>query len=84
MELLDMFGGKFKDLLLKKFFKKSWGNHRELPQVAEIRTSVRVSGRKKFTVGTVCARLAGGKHSRQMASTNEYRVVMNGLLGDSC
>ncbi len=34
-KIMDMFGGKFKDLLLKKFFKKSWGNHRELPQVAE-------------------------------------------------
>jgi L-lactate dehydrogenase complex protein LldF len=34
-KMMDMFGGKFKDLLLKKFFKKSWGNHRELPQVAE-------------------------------------------------
>ena len=34
-KMMDMFGGKFKNLLLKKFFKKSWGNHRLLPQVAE-------------------------------------------------
>ena len=34
-KMMDMFGGKFKNLLLKKFFKKSWGNHRVLPQVAE-------------------------------------------------
>lgn len=34
-KMMDMFGGKFKNLLLKKFFKKSWGNHRILPQVAE-------------------------------------------------
>jgi len=34
-KMMDMFGGKFKNLLLKNFFKKSWGNHRELPQVAE-------------------------------------------------
>lgn len=33
--MMDMFGGKFKNLLLKNFFKKSWGKHRELPQVAE-------------------------------------------------
>jgi L-lactate dehydrogenase complex protein LldF len=34
-KMMDMFGGKFKNLLLKNFFKKSWGNHRDLPQVAE-------------------------------------------------
>lgn len=32
--MMDMFGGKFKNLLLKTFFKKSWGKHRELPKVA--------------------------------------------------
>lgn len=32
---MDMFGGKFKNLLLRTFFKKSWGKHRELPKVAE-------------------------------------------------
>ncbi|MDP2412622.1 LutB/LldF family L-lactate oxidation iron-sulfur protein [Daejeonella sp.] len=32
---MDMFGGKFKNLMLRTFFKKSWGKHRELPKVAE-------------------------------------------------
>jgi len=32
---LDMLGGKSKNLLLKQFFKKSWGTHRELPKVEE-------------------------------------------------
>ena len=32
---MDMFGGKFKNLMLQTFFKKSWGKHRELPKVAE-------------------------------------------------
>lgn len=30
---MDILGGKSKNLLLKKFFKKSWGSHRELPKV---------------------------------------------------
>jgi L-lactate dehydrogenase complex protein LldF len=34
-KMMDMFGGKFKNLLLNNFFRKSWGKHRELPQVAE-------------------------------------------------
>lgn len=34
-KMMDMFGGKFKNLLLSTFFKKSWGKHRELPKVAE-------------------------------------------------
>jgi len=34
-KMMDMFGGKFKNLLLRTFFKKSWGKHRELPKVAE-------------------------------------------------
>ena len=33
--LMDAFGGKFKNSLLKKFFKKYWGNKRELPKVAD-------------------------------------------------
>jgi L-lactate dehydrogenase complex protein LldF len=33
-KMMDMFGGKYKNLLLKNFFKKSWGKHRVLPQVA--------------------------------------------------
>jgi len=32
---MDMFGGKFKNLMLRTFFKKSWGKHRELPKLAE-------------------------------------------------
>ena len=31
----DFFGGKMKNYLLKTFFKKSWGNFREMPNVAE-------------------------------------------------
>lgn len=34
-KMMDMFGGKFKNFLLRNFFKKSWGKHRALPQVAE-------------------------------------------------
>ncbi|MDP3469508.1 MAG: LutB/LldF family L-lactate oxidation iron-sulfur protein [Daejeonella sp.] len=32
---MDMFGGKFKNLMLRTFFKKSWGKHRELPKLTE-------------------------------------------------
>jgi L-lactate dehydrogenase complex protein LldF len=32
---MDMMGGKFKNLMLRNFFKKSWGKHRGLPEVAE-------------------------------------------------
>ena len=32
---MDMMRGKFKNLMLRNFFKKSWGKHRELPEVAE-------------------------------------------------
>lgn len=32
---MDMFGGKFKNIMLRTFFKKNWGKHRELPEVAE-------------------------------------------------
>jgi L-lactate dehydrogenase complex protein LldF len=34
-KMMDMFGGKLKNLMLSTFFKKSWGKHRELPKVAE-------------------------------------------------
>jgi L-lactate dehydrogenase complex protein LldF len=34
-KLTDFFGGKMKNFLLKTFFKKSWGNFREMPNVAE-------------------------------------------------
>lgn len=33
--LTDFFGGKVKNFLLKTFFKRSWGNQREMPEVAE-------------------------------------------------
>lgn len=33
--LVDKVGGKAKNWVLKTFFKKSWGTHRELPTVAE-------------------------------------------------
>lgn len=32
---MDMMGGKWKNFLLKKFFKKAWGKDRDLPQVAD-------------------------------------------------
>ncbi|MGV3706939.1 MAG: LutB/LldF family L-lactate oxidation iron-sulfur protein [Arcticibacter sp.] len=32
---VDLLGGKFKNYILKTFFKKSWGEHRELPRVAQ-------------------------------------------------
>ncbi|MXV16964.1 LutB/LldF family L-lactate oxidation iron-sulfur protein [Hufsiella ginkgonis] len=32
--LMDFFGGKWKNRVLKLFFKKTWGKHRELPKVA--------------------------------------------------
>ncbi|RZK49444.1 MAG: iron-sulfur cluster-binding protein [Pedobacter sp.] len=31
---MDAVGGKFKNFLLQKFFKKAWGKYREMPQVA--------------------------------------------------
>ncbi|WP_107831139.1 LutB/LldF family L-lactate oxidation iron-sulfur protein [Mucilaginibacter yixingensis] len=34
-KLMDFFGGKMKNFLLKKLFKKTWGHYREMPQVAE-------------------------------------------------
>ncbi|MGK6350812.1 LutB/LldF family L-lactate oxidation iron-sulfur protein [Parapedobacter sp. DT-150] len=33
-KLVDFFGGKFKNSLLRRFFKKAWGSHRSLPQIA--------------------------------------------------
>ena len=30
----DFFSGKTKNFLLEKFFKKTWGHHREMPTVA--------------------------------------------------
>ena len=33
--LMDKFGGKFKNYILKKFFSKTWGEHRTLPEVSK-------------------------------------------------
>jgi L-lactate dehydrogenase complex protein LldF len=33
--LTDFFGGKMKNLLMKTFFKSSWGHLRDMPEVAE-------------------------------------------------
>ncbi|WP_394801150.1 LutB/LldF family L-lactate oxidation iron-sulfur protein [Pedobacter montanisoli] len=33
--LMDFFGGKAKNFLLKTFFKKSWGKYRNMPEVAD-------------------------------------------------
>jgi L-lactate dehydrogenase complex protein LldF len=32
--LMDLLNGKMKSLLLKTFFKKSWGKYREMPEIA--------------------------------------------------
>lgn len=32
---MDKFGGKFKNRILKKFFSKTWGDHRTLPEVSK-------------------------------------------------
>lgn len=33
-KLMDMFGGKWKNFFTRNFFKKAWGNNRELPKFA--------------------------------------------------
>ncbi|WP_437921972.1 LUD domain-containing protein [Sphingobacterium sp. LRF_L2] len=33
--ILDLFGGKLKNFLLRYFFGKAWGKHREMPKVAD-------------------------------------------------
>ena len=33
--MMDFFKGKTKNFLLRKFFKKSWGHYRDMPNVAE-------------------------------------------------
>jgi L-lactate dehydrogenase complex protein LldF len=32
---MDLFGGKMKNFLMRLFFKKAWGQHREMPNVAQ-------------------------------------------------
>lgn len=34
-KFIDLFGGKFKNFILRNFFKKAWGNNRELPHLAD-------------------------------------------------
>jgi len=34
-KLVDFFSGKFKNFLLRNFFRKAWGKRRQLPHVAE-------------------------------------------------
>jgi L-lactate dehydrogenase complex protein LldF len=34
-KMMDFFSGKTKNFLLKRFFKKSWGHFREMPDVAD-------------------------------------------------
>ncbi|WP_270089578.1 LutB/LldF family L-lactate oxidation iron-sulfur protein [Sphingobacterium sp. SYP-B4668] len=34
-KLIDMFGGKFKNFILRNFFKKAWGSKRNLPRLAD-------------------------------------------------
>jgi L-lactate dehydrogenase complex protein LldF len=33
--LTDFFGGKMKNFMMKKFFKKSWGRYKEMPEISE-------------------------------------------------
>ncbi|RQP14211.1 LutB/LldF family L-lactate oxidation iron-sulfur protein [Parapedobacter defluvii] len=33
--IIDLFGGKAKNFFLRRFFRKAWGKHRNLPQLAE-------------------------------------------------
>ncbi|WP_207536499.1 LutB/LldF family L-lactate oxidation iron-sulfur protein [Desertivirga arenae] len=33
-KFMDFVGGKFKNFFLRNFFKKAWGSHRELPEIA--------------------------------------------------
>ncbi len=33
-KIVDFFGGKFKNFLLRRFFRSAWGNHRNLPTIA--------------------------------------------------
>ena len=32
--MMDFFGGKAKNFFLKRFFKKSWGKYRAMPEIA--------------------------------------------------
>lgn len=34
-KIIDLFSGKLKNRLLRVFFRKAWGNHRELPRIAQ-------------------------------------------------
>jgi len=34
-KMVDLFGGRFKNFLLRNFFRKAWGKHRQLPRVAD-------------------------------------------------
>lgn len=34
-KLIDLFGGKIKNFFISKFFKKTWGNNRQLPKLAD-------------------------------------------------
>ncbi len=43
---MDMFNGKLKNWFLSKFFRKTWGNHRELPQISN--KSFRKQYREKY------------------------------------
>jgi L-lactate dehydrogenase complex protein LldF len=45
---MDMIGGKWKNLILKKFFRKSWGDHRELPEIAKESFSVQWKKRNEM------------------------------------
>lgn len=47
-KMMDMLGGKWKNLILKKFFKKSWGDHRELPEIAKESFSVQWKKRNEI------------------------------------
>ncbi len=46
---IDFFGGRFKNFLLKTFFKKAWGKHRDLPVVADKSFAKQYEAHKKNT-----------------------------------
>ena len=34
-KIIDLFSGKTKNFFLRRLFKKAWGKHRDLPQLAD-------------------------------------------------
>ena len=45
--IIDFFGGKTKNFFIRNFFKKAWGEQRELPKLADKSFSQQYKERKK-------------------------------------